>query len=228
MDLFSLEGPVLDLIKKQMDRIGNEKSSIMLKCRSIEDKMGLLNKQLEASEKYKSEYLKRYEDAVTDKKRISDDYMNRISNLQSKCSSLEERCSSLSKAVDSARHDGMEWKRKYENLLSKHKAEEDQVSSELAILRSRSSAAEARLAAAQEQSISAQDEAGEWKRKYDIAVREAKNALEKAAAVQERSNKQTQQREDALRDEFSVVLADKVCFSSYVIQSCKHNRELCC
>ena len=186
----------------------------MLKCRSIEDKMGLLNKQLEASEKYKSEYLKRYEDAITDKKRISDDYMNRISNLQSKCSSLEERCSSLSKAVDIARHDGMEWKRKYENLLSKQKAEEDQATSELAILRSRSSAAEARLAAAQEQSRSAQDEAGEWKRKYDIAVREAKNALEKAAAVQERSNKQTQLREDALRDEFSVVLADKVNFFS--------------
>ncbi|WOH11889.1 hypothetical protein DCAR_0831385 [Daucus carota subsp. sativus] len=205
----SLEGPVLDLIKKQLDRIGSEKSTIMLKCRSIEDKMGLLNKQLEASEKYKSEYLKRYEDAITDKKRISDDYMNRISNLQSKCSSLEERCSSLSKAVDIARHDGMEWKRKYENLLSKQKAEEDQATSELAILRSRSSAAEARLAAAQEQSRSAQDEAGEWKRKYDIAVREAKNALEKAAAVQERSNKQTQLREDALRDEFSVVLADK-------------------
>ncbi|MCH80039.1 guanylate-binding protein 4 [Trifolium medium] len=45
----------------------------------------------------------------------------------------------------------MEWKRKYENLLSKQKAEDDQVSSELTILRSRSSAAEARLAAAQEQ-----------------------------------------------------------------------------
>ncbi|KAK1364872.1 Guanylate-binding protein like [Heracleum sosnowskyi] len=129
----SLEGPVSDLIKKQMDQIGSEKSSIMLKCRSIEDKMGLLNRQLEASEKYKSEYLKR----------------------------------------------------------------------------SRSSAAEARLAAAREQNKSAQDEAGEWKRKYDIAVREAKNALEKAAAVQERSNKQTQLREDALREEFSVVLADK-------------------
>ncbi|KAL1809059.1 hypothetical protein ACET3Z_026049 [Daucus carota] len=205
----SLDGPVSDLIKKQMDQIGAEKSSIMLKCRSIEDKMGLLNKQLESSEKYKSEYLKRYEDAINDKKKISEDYMNRISNLQSKCSSLEERCSSLSKAVDSARHEGMEWKRKYEYLLSKQKAEEDQASSELAILRSRSSAAEARLAAAQEQSKSAQDEAGEWKRKYDIAVREAKNALEKAAAVQERSNKQTQLREDALRDEFSGVLADK-------------------
>lgn len=182
----------------------------MLKCRSIEDRMGLLNRQLEASEKYKSEYLKRYEDAIGDKKKLADDYMSRISNLQSKCSSLEERCSSLSKAVESARQDSMEWKRKYENLLSKQEAEENQFSSEIAMLKSRSSAAEARLAAAREQAQSAQEDAEEWKRKYDIAVTEAKSALEKAAIVQERSNKQTQQREDALRAEFSDILADKV------------------
>ncbi|KAI8031636.1 hypothetical protein LOK49_LG01G02734 [Camellia lanceoleosa] len=96
VNLPSLEGTVADLIKKQIDRVGSEKSSLMLKCRSIEDKMGLLNKQLEASEKYKSEYLKRYEDAINDKKKLADDYMSRITNLQSKCSSLEERCSSLS------------------------------------------------------------------------------------------------------------------------------------
>ncbi|KAM7500756.1 hypothetical protein LguiA_025170 [Lonicera macranthoides] len=205
----SLEGPVLDLIKKQIDQIGSEKGSLMLKCRSIEDRMGLLNRQLEASERYKSEYLKRYEDAIGDKKKLADDYMSRISNLQSKCSSLEERCSSLSKAVESARQDSMEWKRKYENLLSKQEAEENQFSSEVAMLKSRSSAAEARLAAAREQAQSAQEDAEEWKRKYDIAVTEAKSALEKAAIVQERSNKQTQQREDALRAEFSDILVDK-------------------
>ncbi|KAL2530265.1 Guanylate-binding family protein [Forsythia ovata] len=93
--LSSLEGPLLDLIKKQIDQIGTEKSSLALKCRSIEDKMILLNKQLEASEKYRSEYLNRYEDAIKDKKKLADDYMSRITNLQSKCSSLEERCSSL-------------------------------------------------------------------------------------------------------------------------------------
>ncbi|KAL7211753.1 hypothetical protein ACSBR2_014588 [Camellia fascicularis] len=205
----SLEGPVLDLIKKQIDQIGSEKSSLVLKCRSIEDKMGLLNKQLEASEKYKSEYLKRYEDAINDKKKLADDYMSRIMNLQSKCSSLEERASSLSKTVDSSRQESIEWKRKYEQVLSKQKAEEDQASAEIAILKSRSSAAEARLAAAREHSQSAQEEAEEWKRKYDIAVREAKAALEKAASVQERSNKQTQMREDTLRAEFSSSLAEK-------------------
>lgn len=190
----------------------------MLKCRSIEDKMGLLSKQLEASEKYKSEYLKRYEDAVNDKKKLADDYMSRITNLQSKGSSLEERCSSLSRTLDSARQESLDWKRKYEQILAKQKAEEDTANAEISILKSRSSAADARLAAAREQAQSAQEEAEEWKRKYDIAVREAKAALEKAATVQERTNKQTQLREDALRAEFSESLANKVkTFSPFLI-----------
>ncbi|KAI3456220.1 hypothetical protein Pfo_012883 [Paulownia fortunei] len=205
----SLEGPLLDFIKRQIDQIGTEKSSLALKCRSIEDKMGLLNKQLEASEKYKSEYLKRYEDAINDKTKLADDYMSRITNLQKKCSSLEEKSSNLSKTLDTARQESMDWKRKYELVLSKQKAEVEQSSAEVAMLRSKSSAAEARLAAAQEKAQSAQEEAEEWKRKYDIAVREAKNALEKAAAIQERTNYQTQSREAALRTEFSSTLAEK-------------------
>ncbi|GFS46322.1 guanylate-binding family protein [Actinidia rufa] len=206
--MHSLEVLILDLIKKQMDQIGSEKSSLVLKCRSIEDKMGLLSKQLEASEKYKSEYLKRHEDAINDKKKLADDYMSRITNLQSKCSSLEVRSSSLSKTLDAARQESLDWKRKLEQVLSRRKAEEDQATAEIAILKSKSSPAEARLAA-REQSQSAQEEAEEWKRKYDIAVREAKAALKKAAVVQERSNKQTQQREDTLRAEFSDSLAEK-------------------
>ncbi|KAK4760219.1 hypothetical protein SAY87_023350 [Trapa incisa] len=205
----SLEGPIVDLTKRLIDRIGAEKSSLMLKCRSIEDKMSLLNKQLEASENYKSQYLKRYEDAINDKKKLSDEYMSRISKLQSNCSSLEERCSSLSKTIDSLKHESLDWKRKYEQLHSKQKAEEDQANFEIAVLKTRSSAAEARLAAAKEQVQSAQEEADEWKRKYDIAVREAKAAIEKAAIAQERTNKDVQLREDALRAEFSSGLAEK-------------------
>ncbi|XP_041994176.1 guanylate-binding protein 4-like [Salvia splendens] len=205
----SLEGPLLDFIKKQINHIGAEKSSLALKCRSIEDKIELLNKQLEASEKYKSEYLNRYQDAIKDKENLTDDYMNRINNLQKKYSSLEEKSSNLSKTLDIARQECMDWKRKYELVLSKQKAEEDQFGAEVAMLRSKSSAAEARLAAAQEKAQSAHEEAEEWKRKYDIAVRETKNALEKASAVQERTNYQTQSREAALREEFSSALAEK-------------------
>ncbi|XP_075489182.1 uncharacterized protein LOC142528033 [Primulina tabacum] len=205
----SLEGPIMDLIRKQMDQIGTEKSSLALKCRSIEDKMGLLNKQLEASEKYKSEYLKRYEDAINDKKKLTDDYMSRITNLQKKCSSLEEKSSNLSKTLETERRELQDWKRKYYLVLSKQKAEEEQASAELAMLRSRSSAAEARLAASQEKAESAMEEAEEWKRKYDVAVREVKTALEKAASIQERTNHQAQAKEAALRAEFSRSLTVK-------------------
>ncbi|KAI6703707.1 hypothetical protein NL676_012843 [Syzygium grande] len=145
----------------------------MLKCRAIEDQVGLLNKQLEASENYKSQYLKQYKDAISDKNKLSDDYSSCITKLQSTCSLLEERSSSLLKTLEST------------------------------------NAAEARLAAAKEQAQSAQEEAEDWKRKYDIAVREAKAALEKAAIAQERTNKDTQKREDALRAEFSIELVAK-------------------
>lgn len=205
----SLEGPIFDLAKRLIDQVGSEKNALLLKCRSIEDKLGLLNKQLEASEKSKSEYLKRYEDAIGDKKTLADEYMSRITNLQRNCSSLGERCSSLLKSLDSSKQESLDWKRKYEQVLSKQKAEEDQASSEIAVLKSRSSAAEARLAAAREQAQSAQEEAEEWKRKYEIAFREAKAALEKAATIQERTSKDTQKREDALREEFASSLAEK-------------------
>ncbi|KAL9993965.1 putative guanylate-binding protein [Helianthus debilis subsp. tardiflorus] len=205
----SIDGPILDFVKKQIDQISSEKSSLRLKCRSIEDKMGLLTKQLEASEKYKSDYLKRYEDAINDKNKLVEEYMSRISDLKKNSSSLDEKCSSLSKALEAAKHESIEWKRKYDVALSKQKAGEEQASSEVANLKARSSAAEARLAAAREQTLSAQEEAGEWKRKYDIAVREAKIALEKAAAVQDRASKQTQQREDALRAEIAETIAEK-------------------
>lgn len=205
----SLEGPIRDLAKRLVDQIGSEKTSLLLKCRSIEDKMALLNKQLEASEKHKSEYMKRYDEAINDKKKLADDYMKRISDLQSSRSSLDERCSSLMKALESAKQEASDWKRKHSQVLLKQKADEDQTNSEIGILKSRSSAAEARLAAAHEQTRSAQEEAAEWKRKYDITVRETKNALEKAAVVQERSSKEIQLREDALREEFSSRLAKK-------------------
>nr|GEW01274.1 DNA polymerase alpha catalytic subunit [Tanacetum cinerariifolium] len=98
------------------------------------------------------------------------EYMTRIVDLERNSSSLDERCSNLSKTLEAAKHESLEWKRKYEVALSKQKAGEKQASSEVANLK----------------------EAGEWKRKYDVAVKEAKSALEKAVAVQDHASKQTQ------------------------------------
>ncbi|KAE9599266.1 putative guanylate-binding protein [Lupinus albus] len=205
----SFEGPVLDLTRRLIDKVVSEKSSLTLKCQLIEDNLALLNKRMEASESEKSEYIKRYEDAMKDKKKLAEEYMNRITDLQANRHSLDGRYSSLLKTLDSTKQESIDWKRKYQQVLSRQKAEEDHTSSELAALRSRSSATEARLAAAREQSESSQQEAEEWKRKYDIAFREAKAALEKAAIVQERTSKQTHLREDALREEFSGTLIER-------------------
>ncbi|CAN1229555.1 hypothetical protein LINGRAPRIM_LOCUS1387 [Linum grandiflorum] len=121
--------------------------------------MALLNKQLEASEGNKSEYMRRYNEAINEKKQLADDYMKRISDMQTGHSSLEERYSSLRKALESAKQETSEWKRKHDQATSKQKAVEGQINSEIAVLKSRSSAAEARMAAAHEQMRSAQEEA---------------------------------------------------------------------
>ncbi|KAF3785203.1 hypothetical protein EJ110_NYTH28530 [Nymphaea thermarum] len=205
----SLEGPIFDLVMKQSDQAASEKSDLMLKFRANEDKLELLSKQLDANEQHRADYLKRYEEALSDKRKIAEDYLNRINNLQSKYSSLEERYSNLSKTLDATSLESVEWKRKYEQISSRHKAEEEQVNAEIATLKSKARTAEARLAAAREQMESAQEEASEWKRKFDVAVKESKSALEKAAQLQDRSNHQIQLRENSLKAEYAAALAKK-------------------
>ncbi|CAL9081572.1 unnamed protein product [Musa textilis] len=65
----SLEGPIKDVFEKQLHQTDSERSILALKCCSNEDKLGLLKKQLAANEKHRSEYMKRYEDAIIDKKK---------------------------------------------------------------------------------------------------------------------------------------------------------------
>ncbi|KAJ0963131.1 hypothetical protein J5N97_028253 [Dioscorea zingiberensis] len=204
-----LEGPILDLVKKQLDQIISERSALVLKYHSYEDKLNLLQKQLEANEKHRAEYLARYEKAISDKQKISDDYSQTITNLHSKCSTLDERCLSLSKALELMKRESSDWKTKYDNSCLELKVVEEKFTAQIAALESRRSIAEGRLSAAREQAKSAEEEASEWKWKYDAAAGELKTALEKATLAQKRSNKEVQNREDALRAEFSNLLTRK-------------------
>ncbi|KAL0889277.1 hypothetical protein Bca101_013260 [Brassica carinata] len=205
----SLEGPIYDLTKRLIDNIAIEKNSLAVKFRSVEDAMKHLKQQLDDSERYKMEYQKRYDESNIDKKKLEDIYRERITKLQGENSSLNERCSTLVKTLESKQEEIKEWKRKYDHFVLKQKAVEDQLKSDMEVLRTRSTTSEARLAAAREQAKSAQEETEEWKRKYDYAVGEARSALQKAASVQERSGKETQLREDALREEFTLTLTEK-------------------
>ncbi|RID60494.1 hypothetical protein BRARA_F03646 [Brassica rapa] len=205
----SLEGPIYDLTKRLIDNIAIEKNSLAVKFRSVEDAMKHLKQQLDDSERYKLEYQKRYDESNIDKKKLEDIYRERITKLQGENSSLNERCSTLVKTLESKQEEIKEWKRKYDQFVLKQKAVEDQLKSDMEVLRTRSTTSEARLSAAREQAKSAQEETEEWKRKYDYAVGEARSALQKAASVQERSGKETQLREDALREEFTLTLTEK-------------------
>ncbi|KAJ4770225.1 Guanylate-binding protein [Rhynchospora pubera] len=204
-----LEGPILDLCTKQINLAESERTALALKCRSDEDKLKLLSKQLEAQEKHKTEYLKRYEDAINDKLKISEDLAIRLSNLRSKYATLEERCTAISKDLDLARQESSNWRTKYEKSVQEHRAEGDKLISQIASLEARYSGAEGKYEAAREQATSAQEEALEWRHKYEVAAAQAKSALERVALVQDKINSMAQERVDSVRAEFADFLAEK-------------------
>ncbi|XP_062232136.1 uncharacterized protein LOC133929411 [Phragmites australis] len=204
-----LAGPVLDHFRRQLEHIDAERNALRSKCNSSDDKLALLRKQLEASEGHRAEYLRRYEEAINDKQKISKDYSVRITDLQNKSSKLEERCMGLSSALDAAKRESNDWKSKYDHSVLQQNADESKLKSQIASLESRVNISEGRLSATREQAESAQEEASEWKRKYEVAVSEAKTALQRAAVAQERINKKVQEREDVLRAELANQLSDK-------------------
>ncbi|PKU82738.1 guanylate-binding protein 2-like [Dendrobium catenatum] len=204
-----LEGPILDLFRKKLDKIESERTGFKLRCTSSDEKLELLKKQLESNEKHRADYSKRYEDAISDKKRIAEDYSVHVANLKSKCSTLEERCLSLSKSLEITKGESAGWKGKYERISLEQKAEEEKLKTYIADLEASSTAIEGKLVAIREQANLANEEATEWKRKYEFALAEAKGARDRAAQVLEYSNKKAQEREDALRDELSDKLVEK-------------------
>lgn len=206
----SLEGPIFDLFKKQLDKIESERTAYKLRWASSDDKMELLKKQLESNEKHRTDYLKRYEDAISDKKRIAEDYSIHVANLKSKCSTLEERCLTLSNSLQLTKGESGGWKVKYDRMFLEHKAKEEKFLADIAALEARSTAAEGKLVAVREQAKSAEEEAAEWRRKSEAAFAEAKAARDRAAQAFEHSNRKSREREDILRVELSAKLIEKV------------------
>ncbi|KAL9380342.1 hypothetical protein Peur_025999 [Populus x canadensis] len=201
----SLQGPILHHAKKLIDEASSDKNVLILKRSSMEDKMQMLHKKLEASEKFKTEYRKSYEDAINDLNKVSECYKSRITDLERKCSSLEERYSSSLEMLDSAKQESLEWRRKYEETWNK-KAVKDQVK---VGTMSGAHEAEARLAASHGQTQLAWKKADEWKEKYVIAVNELKANIEKENVLLEYPIEDVNCREEALSAESCDSLAEK-------------------
>lgn len=205
----SLEGPLSDLIKKWIDQKTANNSALQLKCRSLEDRLVLLGKQLDSAQRDAQEWRRRFEGLASEHKSASEESDSRYNSLQTKYSALEERSATLSYQLEVSRKEASDWRSKYDQMLSSQRAEEDRIGGEIVALKSRCSSAEARLAAAREQAEAAKEEASEWKRKHDVAIKESRHGVEKATIMQERATKQAQAREDSLRAEFASLMALK-------------------
>ncbi|GLU06353.1 hypothetical protein SLE2022_233950 [Rubroshorea leprosula] len=183
----SLQDVILNQAKRQIEQVLSENSNLLFKGRSVEDKIELLNKQLEASEKFRAEYQSHYENSIDDFKKLAGHYERRIIDLDSKCTSLEERCSSLLQTEDSARQEFLEWKRRYEELLSKKSADDCKLKSEIEVLKSRCRADGAKSAAANVKAVSAQTKANEWKDKFGVALREVEILKSNSGEAEEKT-----------------------------------------
>eukprot|EP00253_Pinus_taeda_P026642 PITA_26642 len=208
-NLISLEGPIFDLTKRLTNHSSSKKAALQLKYRLVEDKLALMGKQLEISQKHGGDYLKRYNDAISDKKKISDEYAARLANMQSKYNSLEEKYAHVCEVLDSTRKEASELKKKYDQSMFKQQIEKEHIDAEMASLKTRYSSAETRLSAACEQVASAKEEALEWRRKHDLTVKESQTTLQRATSLHESATKQAQLREDTLRANFSATITQK-------------------
>ncbi|KAJ7539848.1 hypothetical protein O6H91_11G111700 [Diphasiastrum complanatum] len=205
----SLEGPLLDVVKRASDQAATQNAVLELRCRSLEEKASLIEKQVAAFQKDALEWKKRYETAMEDYKSTSELTSSQYLTLQNKLTKVEEKAASLSQQLDASIKEAAEWRSKYTNIISEHHAQEERSGAEYASLQSKYSAVEARLAAAREQAVAAKEEAAEWRRKHDSALVETRTAIEKANAIRDRSNRHAQRREDALRSEYAAILARK-------------------
>jgi hypothetical protein len=173
----------------QMDELMSENSKLKLQQQSLESTMNLLKKQLEGREKMNKEYQKRYESAIDDICKLSDQFKNRINDLESKCKSIHDEHSNLMEVLGSTRLEASEWKRKYEGTLDENGVSNIRVGVDASITR-------------------CSNKLIDWKIKYENTVSEQKAVTEKIAAMEEKL-KQASTTEDGLRAEFSRVLDEK-------------------
>lgn len=205
----SLAGPIHDLVKRASDKAATEYQNLVLKGRSMGERLAFSAKQTEAAQRDAQDWKKRYENIMNDYNRASENAAAQYANVQKKVTSLEEKRATLLTQLESAKKEAFDWQSKYEQNLSVQRAETDRLNSEVASLQNRASTAEARLSALREQSESVKAEAAEWQRKYETVAADTKAAVEKTTAQKERALKQAQLREDSMRAEYTAKISEK-------------------
>lgn len=128
----SLAGPIHDLVKRASDKAAAEYSSLVLKGRSMGERLAFSAKQTEAAQRDAQDWKKRYENIMNDYNRASENASTQYANVQKKVTSLEEKLSTVSIQLDAAKKETFDWKSKYEQYLTAQRAETERLNSELA------------------------------------------------------------------------------------------------
>lgn len=128
----SFAGPVQDLVKRASDKAAAEYSSLVLKGRSLGERLAFSSKQTEAAQRDAQDWKKRYENIMNDYNRASENAASQYANVQKKVTSLEEKNSTLSAQLEGARKESYDWKSKYEQYHFAQRAETERLNAEIA------------------------------------------------------------------------------------------------
>ncbi|KAH7441901.1 hypothetical protein KP509_03G061100 [Ceratopteris richardii] len=205
----SLKGSLLGVVKRMNLQSQTDSVSFQMKHQSLEDRLINAEKQLECAKREMNDWRNRYELLTEEAKSSEEASAARYLALEKMYDSLNEKCSLASHQLEISRKEVSDWRASYEVVVTERKTLEEQLNVEIGVLRSRCSSAEGRLAASQEQLQSAKEEVHEWRRKYDLALEELHITSERAAAICERLNRQAQDRQDALLNEYFSNIARK-------------------
>uniref|UniRef100_A9TME2 Predicted protein n=1 Tax=Physcomitrium patens TaxID=3218 RepID=A9TME2_PHYPA len=130
----SLAGPIHDLVKRASDKAATEYQNLVLKGRSMGERLAFSAKQTEAAQRDAQDWKKRYENIMNDYNRASENAAAQYANVQKKVTSLEEKRATLLTQLESAKKEAFDWQSKYEQNLSVQRAETDRLNSEVASL----------------------------------------------------------------------------------------------
>jgi chromosome segregation ATPase len=171
----------LDFIKKTIKQVHADNADLHCQCGSLEKRLVLLGKKLNTSEIEVQEWKKRFE-------RLGSDY-----------ESLEEKSSSLSYMLETSKKEAADWRSKFEELSLRIENKDGILQEDVALNHGQISVGT--------RFLKPKEEAVDWGRRHDAALNEAK---ELKFPVQEVAIKQAQEREDAIRADFSSAMALKV------------------
>ena len=127
----SLTGPLQDLVIRASDRLTAQYSSLEIKFSSMEETVYLAQNQAEAAQKDAHEWKKRYELAMADYKKASENSSFQYSALHKKVTTFKERQAVLTTELEETRKEASEWQVKYERLLLERQRDEERLTYQL-------------------------------------------------------------------------------------------------